>query len=742
MANKPWPGFLPEKFSLQSPLLDAQQNHTFMLQDTVTDWINGDTDTLWPGVNWAAADPVQPIVGLLDDPSEARQTPLQFLLSQSHLVVLGDSGLGKTTMLRTLIVSLSATLTPDEFHAYVLDLGGRNFRSLEALPHMGTVIYEDEESFEERIQRLFEKLTGMLEERQHILSNADATSFSDYNEHHPDHQLPFVVVFIDNIAELQENYETLIETTLIPLVRRSLSVGISFVVSGNTPNNMPGKLYSLFGERVTFQQTNSDRYMDIVGRVDVEIDDIPGRGYIRREGRVLLFHAALPVGLFDDDGRDTLREADQISQMAHHMQTYLPDGKSWRTTPDPIETLPEMVALSDMLEAVAPRSSRSMRAVLGENNNLQPALFDLKRMGPHFTIVGPPLSGKTTTLYNWVLSLAYHYPPSQVVFVLIDMQGRFLRYGGQHTLDQLPHVVAAISEIEQVETLIQHLREECQALSNQQRHRAVFVFIDNFEDFSDEIASNRTLLPDLAFLARRYGRDGLHFVISGTLDGVANDLRRRIQSANYGIGLRTAQAVEALRVMKTPTGLRNKELPVGRGYVVKSGQPTMIQVASPYADYGNGTTIDNQQEEEEYQAQALDHWIATIRGRYSGEQATWLSSPAQSAVAAADSPRQSKLVQRSIRLLRIGMRKEIERLKAGDGAQDGADRLITEKVVQMEDWNNLDEIRLSHLIRDLWMNEKIASGFPEDTAKVIADSMEHEAFMQELEASLIGDATA
>ena len=212
MAPKPWPNFLPTQFSLQSPIHDAQKNRTFVLVPAVTDWLNGDTEALWPGVDWRKA-AMRPVMGLLDNPAEAIQEPLSFDLSRTHLVVLGDSGWGKTSFLRSLLVSLAATHSPDEFHAYILDLGGRNFRSLEELPHVGAVIYADEEVYEERLQRLLEKLEKMMEERQQFLSNADANSLYDYNERHPTEPLPAVVVMIDNFAELQENYEMLVETT-------------------------------------------------------------------------------------------------------------------------------------------------------------------------------------------------------------------------------------------------------------------------------------------------------------------------------------------------------------------------------------------------------------------------------------------------------------------------------------------------------------------------------------------------
>lgn len=108
----------------------------------------------------------------------------------------------------------------------------------------------------------------------------------------------------------------------------------------------------------------------------------------------------------------------------------------------------------------------------------------------------------------------------------------------------------------------------------------------------------RDAARDLAGLARRYGRDGLHFIAAGALDSTS-ELRRRIQQNNYGIGLRSVQAVDTLRVTRRPAGFRGKELPVGRGFIVKSGIPTMIQVATPYEGMGvtvTGTELEDEEE--------------------------------------------------------------------------------------------------------------------------------------------------
>lgn len=614
MARKPWPGFLPEQFSLQSSLFDAQKNEWFTLTTAVTDWLNGDTEQLWPGVNWRE-EAMRPVAGLLDNPVEAWQGPLRFDLSRSHLAVFGDSGWGKTSFIRTLVTSLVSIHSPAELHVYVLDLGGRNFRNLDDLPHVGAVIYSDEEAYEERLQRLLDKLGRMVDERQTLFSNADASNLYEYNERHPKEPVPAVLVAIDNIAELRENYEVLLENTVMPLVRRSLSVGISFVVTGNAPNSMPSKLYNLFGERITFKQANPDRYMDIVGRGAIEIDDLAGRGYIRVGRRPLLFHAAQPVGIFDEiDGRDNRTEGDELRLMAQHMQEQIAATPAFGSNlPDGIEILPDMVPLIDMLQAVGDKRTKRLQGVLGQNVMLQPALFDLKRMGPHFAVVGPPLSGKTTALYNWVLSLTYRHSPEQMMLLLVDLQSRFVLYGGEKSLTDLPHVVTAVHEAEELEALLPTLKNECEALTREDNNRELFIIIDNFDDFVEETERMREVPRELAAMARRYGREGLHFIVAGSLDS-SSALRQRIKASNYGIGLRTGQSINTLGVIKTPPALRGeKELTTGRGFIVRSGYATLLQVASPYQGEGIGEPLTGEMEEDEERvAQALDTWVNKI----------------------------------------------------------------------------------------------------------------------------------
>jgi hypothetical protein len=183
-------------------------------------------------------------------------------------------------------------------------------------------------------------------------------------------------------------------------------------------------------------------------------------------------------------------------------------------------------------------------------------------------------------------------------------------------------VVTAVTEPEQIETIVNNLKAECRVLAAEDSNRELFVIIDNFDDFVEELSRLRDAERDFSGLARRYGRDGLHIIAAGNFD-TSSELRRRVQQSNYGIGLRSAQAVDTLRATRRPAGLRGKELPPGRGFTVKSGVPTMVQVATPYDGMGikfSGSDVDD---EEEKIALALDKWVGMIAEQYPDQKADW-----------------------------------------------------------------------------------------------------------------------
>jgi DNA segregation ATPase FtsK/SpoIIIE, S-DNA-T family len=682
---RPWHAELPARLSLESPIHDVKNQRILRLTPAVSDWINGELDALWPGLDWSSA-ALRAAVGLIDDPLQADQRPLWLDLSHNHLAVFGDPGSGRSSFLRTIVTALAATHSPDELHLYVLDLGGRGFRSLEGLPHMGAVLYADDDDFEERLQRLFEVLSITADQRQRQISDAGCSTLYEYNARHPDQTLPAILVLLDSFIVLREGNESLVDNTLLPLVRRSLAVGISFVAACNGPNSLGSRLYALFGERISFTQTDPDRYMDIVGRGALPLDGQAGRGYMRASARPLLFQAALPVGFFPAEQNLTPlhSEAENLARLVQMMDAQATIGGRRSAPPDPIKTLAEQIALSELLAEVGPAAAGYARVALGQNGSLRPVLVDLQQLGPHFLITGPPLSGKTTVLRTWVLALAQRYSPTQARLVLIDPQARFADYSGKHSLARLPHVLSELSEAEQLESLLVDLEREAAALKAAGDERPqLFILIDNFEEFQ-EMAEAQKQTRRLVQLARSFGRYGLHFVVAGGIEQGSSDLRRAVLASGFGLGLRTAPAIEALKVMRLPTGLRDRVLPLGRGYMVKAGQASLLQVATPYPNVVQSSE-DEPTEVSRRIAVALDAWCSQLHSRWFDQKARWLPGPAEPAATTSGLPAHEQGTLGKLRdHLQKYARYELAALRAGE-IERGT---LIERLLQPDLWED------------------------------------------------------
>jgi len=721
---KPWPGFLPNLLSLQNEIIDSKTGEKAVLNRNVSNWLNGEPPaTLWPGINWHktafSAD-----VGLVDDPALARQLPLSVDFKSNHLVIMGDGGYGKTGLMRTVLIGLGVTHSPQEFHSYIVDMSGRNYSSVESLPHVGSVIYGDEERFDERLNRLLALLEKTQRTRQQLLGGSDAPSIYAYNQQHPENVQPLILVMIDNFAALQSDYEFLVDTTLLPLVRTSAAVGIAFVVSANQPNDLPSKLYNLFGQRLTFHQTNRDRYPEIAGRGALDLDDIPGRGYIRLGNRPLQFQAAMPVGLPVSPDENALNESQELRWMAECMQRWVVEAQIPATQlPTPIQTLEEHIQLAELLADVGTHKSSRIQAVLGKNDDLLPALIDLERMGPHFAVLGQPLSGKTTTLYSWVLSLAHRYDPSQVAFVLVDMRSKFADYGGDRTLAELPHVLRYVSDSDEITELTEQLLAEAIALQMKKDGHHVFVIIDNFDDFSHELERSQDAARDLAGIARRYGQAGIHFVAAGAMSNRI-ELLRQITASNYGVVLRTADLLSNLRVLKMPRNAPG-QLPIGRGYFVRSGQPGLIQIASPYPAM-DADELDDVIDEN--RCESLDEWVEKICNQYPNQRSAW-STTGDGQTTDSTPTELSPQHARMLGLVNRIMQAELQQLANGDSKQ----RLITSQILSNGIGNIPDEDTLVDLIRQKLLANQAAKDIPVTVTSMLFDSYKTEDLLVEAE---------
>jgi hypothetical protein len=104
------------------------------------------------------------------------------------------------------------------------------------------------------------------------------------------------------------------------------------------------------------------------------------------------------------------------------------------------------------------------------------------------------------------------------------------------------------------------------------------------------------------------------------ITSASDDLRKVFTAPNFGIALKSADAVNRLNG-RFPRSLADTELPMGRAFIVRSGITNMLQLATPYAN-------DDDTEG------SLDTWVRRINERHPVPNVPGCASRVKAAVTA------------------------------------------------------------------------------------------------------------
>jgi hypothetical protein len=144
--------------------------------------------------------------------------------------------------------------------------------------------------------------------------------------------------------------------------------------------------------------------------------------------------------------------------------------------------------------------------------------------------------------------------------------------------------------------------------------REVFVMMDSYEEM-DELAPHTApidIRKRLGDLARRYGRQGLHFVVAGmrTSFGTGDELVRPVTANRFGLAMDVETAESSPFYGAVPRSYSQTELPRGRGFIVAPGKVSLVQVAVPFGELTHKT-------------ETMDTWIDEIVAK-NYPRAEWL----------------------------------------------------------------------------------------------------------------------
>ena len=201
------------------------------------------------------------------------------LTKMPHLLVAGATGSGKSVCLNSLICSILFKATPDEVRFIMVDPKVVELMMYNDIPHLLVpVITEPKKAaealkwtvaeMEARYQKLAELGVRNLPDYNAKLARVQAEAEEDGVE--PAKPLAYIVVVIDEFADLMLTASADVETSLMSLAQKSRAVGIHIILATQRPsvNVITGVIKANFPSRIAFQvasKTDSRTILDFNG---------------------------------------------------------------------------------------------------------------------------------------------------------------------------------------------------------------------------------------------------------------------------------------------------------------------------------------------------------------------------------------------------------------------------------------------------------------------------------------------
>ncbi len=183
-----------------------------------------------------------------------------------HLLVAGATGAGKSVCLNAILASLLSTSTPDQVQLLLIDPKRVELTSYNGVPHLIKDCITDAKL---AAGALFE-LTKEMDVRYERFARAGVRKIEEYNHQHPDERLPYIVVAIDELADLMLVAPTRVETSICRIAQLARATGIHLVVATQRPSVdvITGLIKANIPSRIAFavsSQVDSRTILDMAG---------------------------------------------------------------------------------------------------------------------------------------------------------------------------------------------------------------------------------------------------------------------------------------------------------------------------------------------------------------------------------------------------------------------------------------------------------------------------------------------
>ncbi len=183
------------------------------------------------------------------------------LVAMPHLLIAGATGTGKSVALNTMIASILFKATPEEVKFIMIDPKRIELSNYDGIPHLIAPVVTD---MKKATNALFWAVREM-ERRYKLLSEKKVRNIMQYNarvekekpaeDQPPPEKLPYIVVIVDELADLMMVSSRDVEVSLTRLAQMARAAGIHLILATQRPSVdvLTGLIKANFPTRLSFQ---------------------------------------------------------------------------------------------------------------------------------------------------------------------------------------------------------------------------------------------------------------------------------------------------------------------------------------------------------------------------------------------------------------------------------------------------------------------------------------------------------
>ncbi|MBO8143527.1 MAG: DNA translocase FtsK 4TM domain-containing protein [Thermodesulfobacterium sp.] len=170
-----------------------------------------------------------------------------------HLLIAGSTGSGKSIFLHSVILSLIYKSPPDTIKFLMIDPKRIELSVYEKIPYLLHPVVLDPKTATKALRWLVDE----MDRRYAIFEEVGARNLDSYNENFEE-KLPYIIVIIDELADLMVVSSREVETLLTRLAQMARAAGIHLLVATQRPSVdiITGTIKVNFPARISFQVTS------------------------------------------------------------------------------------------------------------------------------------------------------------------------------------------------------------------------------------------------------------------------------------------------------------------------------------------------------------------------------------------------------------------------------------------------------------------------------------------------------